>query len=48
MNKSELQKHIAEVYSTAPDFPWENTPEVVRSCDDDTQDAVRYPFRWNG
>ena len=29
MNKSELQKHIAEVYSTAPDFPWESTPEAA-------------------
>lgn len=29
MNKSELQKHIAEAYSTAPDFPWESTPEAA-------------------
>lgn len=29
MNKTELQKYIAEAYSTAPDFPWENTPEAA-------------------
>lgn len=29
MNKSELQKHIAEVYSTVPDFPWESTPDAA-------------------
>ena len=29
MNKSELQKHVAEAYSTAPDFPWESTPEPL-------------------
>ena len=29
MNKSELQKHIAEAYSTAPDFPWESTPDAA-------------------
>ena len=29
MNKTELQKHIAEAYSTAPDFPWESTPDAA-------------------
>lgn len=29
MNKSELQKHIEEAYSTAPDFPWESTPDAA-------------------
>ena len=26
MNKIELQKYIAEVYNTEPDFPWESNP----------------------
>ena len=29
MNKTELQKYIAEAYSTAPDFPWESTPDAA-------------------
>ena len=29
MNKTELQKHIAEAYSTAPDFPWESIPDAA-------------------
>ena len=29
MNKLELQKHIAETYSTFPDFPWESTPDAA-------------------
>ena len=29
MNKSKLQKHIVEAYSTAPDFPWESTPDAA-------------------
>lgn len=29
MNKTELQKYIAEAYSTVPDFPWESTPDVA-------------------
>ena len=29
MNKTELQNHIAEAYSTAPDFPWESTPDAA-------------------
>ena len=29
MNKTELQKYIAEAYSTAPDFPWESTPDTA-------------------
>lgn len=26
MNRIELQKYIAEVYNTEPDFPWESNP----------------------
>lgn len=26
MNRVELQKYIAEVYNTEPDFPWESNP----------------------
>ena len=29
MNKTELQKYIAEAYSTVPDFPWESTPDAA-------------------
>lgn len=29
MNKTELKKYIAEAYSTAPDFPWESTPDAA-------------------
>lgn len=26
MNRVELQKYIAEIYNTEPDFPWESNP----------------------
>ena len=29
MNKTELQKYIAEAYSSVPDFPWESTPDAA-------------------
>lgn len=29
MNKTELQKYIAEAYSTVPDFPWESTSDAA-------------------
>ena len=29
MNKTELQKYIAEAYSTVPDFQWESTPDAA-------------------
>ena len=29
MNKTELQKYIAEAYSTVPDFPWESTLDAA-------------------
>lgn len=29
MNKHELQKYIADVYSVSPDFPWESNPSFA-------------------